>query len=126
MLLGGAPGVDLTKLSTQISTGHFLLLASVAVAVPLRRVFDYVVDPEQAAHLLPGMRVRVPFGRRDIVGIVISAPREQLAGDFHYRPLRAILDHEPLLGAPLLELCRWVADYYHHPLGEVLAAALPT
>ena len=34
----------------------------------------------------------------------------------------AVLDAEPLLDAELLALCRWAADYYHHPIGEVLAA----
>ncbi len=116
----------MTKLSTQLSTGPFLLVAAVAIAVPLRKVFDYRVDDPQAAQIRPGVRVRLAFGRREVVGIVVSAPREIAAGEFEYRAIREVLDSEPLIDTALIELCSWVADYYHHPLGEVLAAAVPT
>ncbi|MDR3419551.1 MAG: primosomal protein N' [Nevskia sp.] len=100
-------------------------LVSVAVPAPLRRLFDYDAGDLDSARLRPGVRVRVPFGRREQVGVVVEAPREAEAGGFDYRPVTAVLDDEPLLDAELLALCRWVADYYHHPPGEVFAAALP-
>ncbi len=100
-------------------------LVSVAIPVPLRRVFDYAVGEIDPARLLPGVRVRVPFGRREQIGVVLETPREVAAPEFECRPLTAVLDEAPLLDAELLALCRWAADYYHHPLGEVLAAALP-
>lgn len=115
----------MTKLSTQLSTGPFLRVASVAIAVPLRKVFDYRVEDEQVEQIRPGVRVRLPFGRRDVVGTIVSAPRQIAAGEFEYRSIREVLDSEPLIDAALMELCGWVADYYHHPLGEVLAAAVP-
>jgi primosomal protein N' (replication factor Y) len=37
----------------------------------------------------------------------------------------AILDKEPVVDPVTFDLIRWAADYYHHPLGEVFAAALP-
>ena len=100
-------------------------LVSVAIPVPLRRVFDYAVGDIDPARLLPGVRVRVPFGRREQIGVVLEAPRDVAEPEFECRPLTALLDEAPLLDAELLALCRWAADYYHHPLGEVLAAALP-
>lgn len=99
-------------------------LVAVAVPVPLRRSFDYAAgDPEPT--LRPGVRVRVPFGPRQQIGVVLEAPREEAAPEFDCRPVTEVLDPEPLLDEDLLALCRWAADYYHHPIGEVLAAALP-
>ncbi len=98
------------------------------MAVPLRRLFDYAVPPALEGGLRPGMRVRIPFGRRDTLGIIVEMPAagtESAIADADCKPLQAVIDLAPLLPAELLELCRWAADYYRHPLGEVLAAALP-
>jgi primosomal protein N' (replication factor Y) len=99
-------------------------IVSVAVPAPLHQQFDYAVPESLHGRLRPGMRVRVPFGRRRVVGIVAAAPRED-AGRERLRLVEALLDDEPLLPAELMGLCRWAADYYRHPLGEVLQAALP-
>ncbi|WP_028081237.1 primosomal protein N' [Solimonas soli] len=101
------------------------LLTSVAVPVPLYRHFDYRVVAGQAAQLRPGLRVRVPFGRRQLTGVVVRAPFEAPDDGQDYRPLGAVLDEAPLLDPDLLGLCEWAAEYYRHPLGEVIAAALP-
>ena len=92
----------------------------VAVPVPLRRLFDYRWEGERPA---PGARVRVPFGRRKLVGVVVShrpasAPRR-------LRAIGETLDDGNLFGDELLELLLWAARYYHHPLGEALHTALP-
>ncbi|WP_029921023.1 primosomal protein N' [Nevskia soli] len=100
-------------------------LVSVAISVPLRRTFDYALGEIEPGRLLPGVRVRVPFGRREQIGVVLEPPREVGEPEFECRPVTAVLDETPLLDAELLALCRWAADYYHHPLGEVLATALP-
>ena len=99
-------------------------LVAVAIAVPLRRSFDYAASDLEPV-LRPGMRVRVPFGSRQQIGVVLEAPREEPAPEFDCKPVAQVLDAEPLLDEALLALCRWAADYYHHPIGEVLAAALP-
>jgi primosomal protein N' (replication factor Y) len=73
----------------------------------------------------PGMRVSVPFGRRQMVG-VISAVTD--SSDFPLNKLRkaeAIIDAEPLFDARMLTLLEWAANYYQYPVGEVFAAALP-
>lgn len=101
------------------------LLVSVAVPVPLYRTFDYRVPPALAPMLRRGSRVRVPFGRRSLVGIVVQPPHEGGADGNEFRDIEAVLDSTPLLGAELLALCEWAAAYYAHPLGEVLMAALP-
>ncbi|SER03925.1 replication restart DNA helicase PriA [Solimonas aquatica] len=102
-----------------------MLLSSIALDLPLPRLFDYAVPEHLAAQLRRGMRVRVPFGRRQTSGIVVRAPFEAGADAGEHRLIEALIDDSPLLPAELLSLCEWAADYYHHPLGEVLAAALP-
>jgi primosomal protein N' (replication factor Y) len=98
----------------------------VAIPAPLRRLFDYL-PPEglDANRASPGVRLRLPFGRREVTGILVeTAP----SSDFDPGQLKqagAILDESPLLDDRMLALCRWSADYYQHPIGEVFSAALP-
>jgi primosomal protein N' (replication factor Y) len=100
------------------------MILEVAIDTPLRQVFDYrPADGEDVP--VPGTRVLVPFGRRQVIGVVVShKERSEHSEDRLKRILRAI-DPQPTLDAPLLKLLRWAADYYHHPLGEALATALP-
>lgn len=93
----------------------------VAVPTPLYRVFDYL----SPASLVAGMRVRVPFGRRELVGIVIGTVAHSDLPCSRLKPVMRILDDVPLLPPTVLKLLLWAADYYHHPLGEVIHTALP-
>ena len=95
----------------------------VAVPAPLFHTLDYLAGP---LAIRPGCRVQVPLGRRQVVGIALSTPRLPDAPDqFTCRPVSACLDDTPLLPAAILDLCTWASEYYHHPIGEVFAAALP-
>ncbi|MCB1801671.1 MAG: primosomal protein N' [Gammaproteobacteria bacterium] len=98
-------------------------LVRVAVAVPLAGLFDYRLPPALSAQ--PGCRVRVPFGRRREIGIVVDLPAASECPPGRLREVEAVLDETPLLGADDIAFLRWVAAYYHHPPGEVLASALP-
>ncbi|MBY4598969.1 primosomal protein N' [bacterium BD-1] len=100
----------------------------VALPVPLPRDFDYRPPAGQAADAgWVGCRVRVPFGRGsgEQVGVVVGvgAPEGDPAA---LKPVLARLDDTPLLAGELFDTLRWAAAYYHAPLGEVLATALPT
>ncbi len=97
-------------------------IADVAVNVPIRQLFSYQVPRILAGGIQAGMRVRIPFGRRRAVGVVVRL-RPGDAGEL--KAVEALLDEAPLLDAELLRLLRWVADYYHHPLGQVIRNALP-
>ncbi len=99
-------------------------IVRVAVPVPLPALYDYRV-PEGCGSLLPGSRVLVPFGRRRLVGVVVAADVEPAVAKSRIKPLLRCLDDAPLIAIDILQLCRWAARYYHYPLGEVLAAALP-
>jgi len=96
----------------------------VAVPSPLRRFFDYL-PPPRAPLPAVGSRVRVPFGRRRVVGIVTAVVEESSVPAHRLRAVEAVLDPRPLLDSESLALLRWAAAYYHHPPGEVFGAALP-
>jgi primosomal protein N' (replication factor Y) len=97
----------------------------VALPVPLPRLFDYLppigLAPDRS---WIGRRVRVPFGRSEHVGLVveIGLPAADAPA---LKNAHALLDSAALLGGELLDTLRFCARYYHAPLGEVLAMALP-
>jgi primosomal protein N' (replication factor Y) len=95
----------------------------VAVDTPLRQLFDYRLTPQTAVR--PGMRVRVPFGRREVVGLVMRLTATTDVPQAKLRDVGELLDASPLLGSADLKLLEWAANYYHHPIGEVVATALP-
>src|SRR5207342_3693262 len=97
----------------------------VALPVPLARLFDYrAPDGMRADAAQVGGRVRVPFGSRELIGVVAEVgPADAAARDL--KAALALLDDPPLLQGELLDSLRWLARYVHAPLGEVLATALP-
>ncbi len=103
-------------------------LVQVAVPVPLFELFDYIL-PSDAQLPTMGCRVRVPFGSRELIGIVMStslAPKEStIPLQYPLKPILEILEFLPILSADTMNLLMWAARYYHYPLGEVLNAALP-
>ncbi|HSY05420.1 MAG TPA: primosomal protein N' [Steroidobacteraceae bacterium] len=98
----------------------------VALDTPLRRLFDYLPQAEASGEPVPlGSRVRVPFGRRRAVGMVMGIGANSEVPAARLKPILEVLDPRPLLDPASLALLEWAAQYYHHPLGEVLASALP-
>ncbi len=98
----------------------------VAIAVPLRQCFDYLItDDIEQQSLLPGMRVLVPFGRKKYLGIIDEVAESAQVEHSRLKPVIRLLDKKPILSNTLLWMCRWASQYYHHPLGEVYSAALP-
>ncbi|HEU4781387.1 MAG TPA: DEAD/DEAH box helicase, partial [Steroidobacteraceae bacterium] len=97
----------------------------VALDTPLRRLFDYLPARESAPVVEPGMRVRVPFGRQHLIGVVQSLAASSDVPPGKLKPVLEVIDSSPVLDAQVMELLEWAAQYYHHPLGEVISAALP-
>ena len=94
-------------------------VVQVAVPRPLRRLFDYAAtDAPPPA----GARVRVPFGGASVVGVVVGG---RDGSEHRLKFVQSVLDDEPLLPPDLLALAQWLADYYHHPIGDVFATLLP-
>jgi primosomal protein N' (replication factor Y) len=99
------------------------LIAEVAVPVPVPRTFHYRVPAELDSQVVPGVRVRVPFGPRSVVAYCVGRPA---TSEFdQLKNVQGVLDPEPLIDVPMLELGRWMAGYYRASLGEVLEAVLP-
>ena len=104
-------------------TAHIL---QVAIPSPLRRPFDYL-PPTRSSGSAPmvGQRIKVPFGPRSVIGIIIGL---QSRSDIAIEKLRhayEIIDDKPVLCPQIMTLCLWTARYYHHPIGEVFSLALP-
>src|SRR5437870_11115225 len=96
------------------------MYADIAVCLPLARTFIYkLTTPVET-----GCRVVVPFRKRDVEGFVVGF-RKDAPPDIEVHEIGSVLDAIPLLRPDVFNLCRWVADYYATPIGEVLKAALP-
>lgn len=97
----------------------------VAVPVPLPGLFDYLPG-DAGTGLRPGQRVRVAFGPRKLVGVIVEQVSEPSVALDRLQPLLGVLDDgQAVLTKELLGLLQWCARYYKHPPGEVLFNALP-
>src|ERR1041384_950844 len=101
------------------------------VAVPLRvaQTFTYRLPSALGAEARVGARLLVPLGRKLVTGYIVAL-HTQLDpalewNDSEIKEAEELLDAEPLLTTEVLELTRWLSDYYAAPWGEVLKAALP-
>jgi primosomal protein N' (replication factor Y) (superfamily II helicase) len=102
------------------------LYVRVALNTPVRREFSYLL-PEIMTGIEEGVRVRVPFGQRNLVGVVVGVdphPPVGVAPD-RVRPVSVVLDQQPLLTKPLLRLAKFIADSTYCSWGNALAAMLP-
>jgi len=100
----------------------------VAVVAPLRQTLTYSRPKEMKEERLPeGLRVLVPLGRRLVTGYILGPADEEVEkkGGYTIRPIADILDSGPIFPTELIPFYRWVADYYHFPLGETIRTALP-
>ncbi|MEM1117076.1 MAG: primosomal protein N' [Bacteroidota bacterium] len=105
-------------------------MAALAHVVPLAAVdgvYTYRVPDDLAPEAVPGARVLVPFGRRQITGVIAErvegAP--ETASGRALKPLTDVLDARPALTPALMALTRWIAGYYLCAWGEAIKAALP-
>ena len=97
-----------------------------AIPSPLRRLFDYLPPADcDLSTLTPGIRVKVPFANRQLIGLLIEVTEETDVPVKKLKQALEILDKTPPLPAHLLKLARWSASYYQHPVGEALSQALP-
>src|SRR5581483_9441679 len=94
----------------------------VAVPVPLDAVFTYLIS-ENSPEPVVGGRVIVPFREKRLCGVVTELHERE--PQFTARRISQVLDTTPALTLELMQLGRWIAQYYIAPIGEVLRTMLP-
>jgi len=104
-----------------------MLILNVAVPTPLYKIFDYIAPNNfSAENFKPGLRVKIPWRDHELTGIILSvSPHSQLPITKLKKAIE-VLDAEPLFSDSVYKLILFAAEYYHYPIGEVFAAALPT
>jgi primosomal protein N' (replication factor Y) len=99
------------------------MLVDVALPVPLFQSFTYQVDDADAARSGAGMRAVVPFHGRKMLGVIMGSGTAK-AG-VRIKRAYELPDRVPVVSAPLIELARWMSEYYVVPIGVVLRTMLP-
>ncbi|MBW2573909.1 MAG: primosomal protein N', partial [Deltaproteobacteria bacterium] len=101
----------------------YLTYIEVAVALPVYNTYTYSV-PENLGELVStGKRVLVPFGRRRVTGYILGQGKDE--NQEGIKTILDILDEKPLFPSSMIPFFRWTADYYLHPIGDVIKCALP-
>jgi primosomal protein N' (replication factor Y) (superfamily II helicase) len=100
-----------------------VLLADVALPVPLTRAFTYAVPDALARSALAGARVLCSFGARRVVGVVLATRQGEAPEGV--KAIARVLDEKPAIPEDLLAFLRDLATYYFAPIGEVVRLALP-
>ena len=100
-----------------------MTILRVALDVPLARLFDYL-DTDSGVQV--GQRVLIPFGRRQVVGLVLERANSSAMATNRLKPIAAAFVEEPPLLPATLQLLKFCSDYYHYPLGQTILNVLPS
>ena len=99
------------------------MVARVTLEIALRREFDYLIPPELEGRVEVGTRVKVPFGRRQVLGCVTGLAEQS---DYDaLKPIAKIIGAQSLVTPRVLELARWIAEYYCCATETALKSVLP-
>ncbi len=99
-------------------------IVRVALDIPLSTVFDYFLAENLT--VVAGQRVVVPFGRKQMVGVVMEVGANTELPATKIKEVAQTLEDVAPMPEELLKLLRFCSDYYHHPIGMTVMAALPT
>ena len=106
--------------------GAAKMTATVAVALPTKEAFHYLLPARLAADAAIGLRVVIPFRNRKEIGYILeTTPHVAGEGIKEIKEIEDILDEEPLFHAGVVRLFKWMADYYRYPIGRLIQSALP-
>ncbi len=98
-------------------------IARVVVDLSLDREFDYRVPSRLRGQIVAGSQVVVPFGPRTVEGFVLGFRERSEFADL--KEIRGLAKSEPLLSPELMELAKWMADYYVAPIEDAVRTVLP-
>jgi primosomal protein N' (replication factor Y) len=99
------------------------MIARVTLEIALRKEFDYAIPPELAARIEVGSRVKVPFGPRHVLGVVTSLLEESTHTNL--REISKVIGQQSQVTPKVLQLARWIGDYYCCPVELALKSVLP-
>ena len=101
-------------------------VAEIVFNLPLEKPYTYSIPDEFRELLKPGMRVKTSLGRgnRTVIGYCVNV-RQAESAVRKLKPVEEVLDSEPLLGSPMLELTRWISERYLCGWGQVLESVIP-
>ncbi|RWX51589.1 replication restart DNA helicase PriA [Candidatus Electrothrix marina] len=103
-----------------------MIVYEVAVAAPFFGSLTYAQPVDITVPLPLGLRVLVPLRNRSVTGYILSSSSSSPDLPYQIKPVLERLDLAPLFPEQLIPFFRWLADYYHYPLGEVIQTALPS
>jgi primosomal protein N' (replication factor Y) (superfamily II helicase) len=103
------------------------MFAEVAVPVHIRQTFTYRLPGDMARRAHAGCRVVVPFGKKLLTGFIVAISPASAGEivDSDIKDVEELVDESPIITRDILQLTRWMSDYYHAPWGECLRTALP-
>jgi len=96
---------------------------NIVFPIPVDRSFSYLLPEELRGKAQIGMRALAPFGKREVEGVIVELPEEPEVQEL--KEVLDILDDEPFFAPDMLELTRWIAEYYLSTWGEALKCATP-
>jgi primosomal protein N' (replication factor Y) (superfamily II helicase) len=99
------------------------MIAQVTLELALRKEFDYFIPPELAGQVDVGSRVQVPFGSRKVLGCVTGLAEESAYASL--KPILKVIGTQTLVTPKILQLARWIGDYYCCAPEIALKSVLP-
>src|SRR5262249_8199868 len=106
------------------------MFAEIAIPLNVHQTFTYRLPGSFASDASPGCRVLVPFGKQFLTGYIVDLYETleaagQSEGEYEVKDVEELFDTDPLVTPELLDLTKWIADYYYAPWGETIKACLP-
>jgi primosomal protein N' (replication factor Y) len=96
----------------------------VVLDLPVKQSFTYSVPEQLASQVVVGLRVVVPFGKREMTGYVVDT-LETFSAEYVLKPIKRVIDVEPLYGQSIIDLAQWMSRFYLCSTGEALSMMLP-
>ena len=94
--------------------------------------YSYIPPEKEKPELIPqiGKRAEIMFGNRKTNGFIInisdSIPENCPVDASKIKPVKRIIDKEPLFGQELIEMAKWISHYYLCTLGEAVFSMIPS
>lgn len=99
------------------------MIARVTLEMALRKEFDYAIPPDLSAAIVVGTRVKVPFGPRQVMGVVTDLVEK--SDHANLRSILKLVSKPGLVTPKVLQLARWIGEYYCCPVETAIKSVLP-